>query len=546
MLNRIEPFFLSSFDVADPINRKKATIFFRYSLLMLGLLIVLGGFYLVADVERSRALKGLVAAGALSMLVLASLFSLRSGKLPLAVNIYAVPTILIVLAVRQINAMEDPTLAFGSYIFYEFYLIAFMAAFSKKSSVPLVAGIFVASNFLLYFLIRGRAADTLAEVLSVGLVNSTMGLVITGVVSYALIAKTDFYLVNLRTEATSTAGRLEAIESALAASRDGMDLGKRLQDISGKFSQGTVRIAQNMGRIDEWTSGLDADVTGAEDSNRAIVESVETLRRSSETYMNVAGGFSEAISGMAASIDAVSGLSQEKDRDIEALETTIGEGQERLDESSQSIRRVYAHGDQMFEIVNVITGISKQTNMLAMNAAIEAAHAGEAGRGFSVVAEEIRNLAEQTAANGGQILGTLKSFQAELDQSVAINEEVNARFSRIDEEMRNVKDGIRAIQDGIARISGNSAAMASGIGELNKNADSLKAAIAMVEGMIAKNGAAIVSVSERSVRIRESVETTSEDFSGLRADSDSLRRIGESNAAFVNGLEEALGKARSG
>jgi len=544
--SRIEAFFLSSFSQADFIDRKKAAVYFRYSLLMFALLAVLASFYGVSGLEPGRALKGSLAAAGLAVLVLASLFCLRSGKLRLAVNVYVLPTIIIVLVVRQVNAMEDPALAFGSYIFYQFYLIAFMAAFSKKSSVPLVSGAFVASNFLLFFLIRGRAGDALAAILSVGLINSTMGLAITGVVSYSLVSITDYYLARLRQDAAETAQRLQAIESAMSASRDGMDLGKKLQDLSSRISGETKSIEASIDGIGSGAKGLDDDGEGAAESNRRITESVETLKLSSNRYMGVVGGFSDAISSMASSAVAISELSREKDRDIGALEATIGDGQGKLDESSENFKRIYGRGDEMFEVVNVITGISKQTNMLAMNAAIEAAHAGEAGRGFSVVAEEIRSLAEQTAANGSQILGSLKEFRDELDRSVEINDEVNSCFSRIEGEMRNVKDGIRAMQDGIGRISGSAGSMASGIGELAQSADSVKAAIATVEDMVAKSGAAIGSVSRRSALIRQGVEAVAGDFSGLRADSDSLRYLGESNAAFVSGLENELGKARQG
>jgi twitching motility protein PilJ len=103
------------------------------------------------------------------------------------------------------------------------------------------------------------------------------------------------------------------------------------------------------------------------------------------------------------------------------------EGMQRIRSSVQATaKRIKALGDrslEISEIVNVINDITEQTNLLALNAAIEAARAGEAGRGFAVVADEVRKLAEHSRAATKDIAALIKAIQAETNDAVIVMEE---------------------------------------------------------------------------------------------------------------------------
>ena len=216
--------------------------------------------------------------------------------------------------------------------------------------------------------------------------------------------------------------------------------------------QNTVRLTSGVAKIDEMTHTISGDADAqsemASQSAATIEEITVSLNVISDNTRDADTAVRKTGADSIASADAVTNVAGEIARISESV-SKLAEVLEQLDGRSQ----------QISGIVNVIKGIADQTNLLALNAAIEAARAGEQGRGFAVVADEVRKLAESTAQATVKIVEMISAMRHESENAVArmtetqnsvntgvtMAEEASRRIREISEQTRGVVNQIQEI-----------------------------------------------------------------------------------------------------
>ncbi|WP_348750990.1 methyl-accepting chemotaxis protein [Pseudomonas rhodesiae] len=153
-----------------------------------------------------------------------------------------------------------------------------------------------------------------------------------------------------------------------------------------------------------------------EDQQHQISQIAAAATQLAATSMGVARSCEQASD----SAQQTRRIAEDSSRDSERTTASIQQLNQRLTDTAAALQQVSDQGQQIQSVVDTIRGIAEQTNLLALNAAIEAARAGEQGRGFAVVADEVRSLSQRTQASTAQIAGTVDSLRATVTQAVTL------------------------------------------------------------------------------------------------------------------------------
>ncbi|MEC0125987.1 methyl-accepting chemotaxis protein [Paenibacillus pabuli] len=243
---------------------------------------------------------------------------------------------------------------------------------------------------------------------------------------------------NLAIEVTVT-GQDEFGKLSTSFNKMSQSLRSVIQDVRHTADELTASSAQLAINSSETTKATEQVALITEESAAGIEKQATSLKYTSQQMNELAGGVGQVTNSTQQVSEAAMQASELADQGTHTMQTAVSE----MDSVSQFVQRTVEtaerlgqHSASIGEMVSVITDIAAQTNLLALNASIEAARAGEHGRGFSVVASEVRKLAEQSSLSGQKIVEMVGAIQQEI---LRANQDAQAG-------KRDVSNGIRAVQ----------------------------------------------------------------------------------------------------
>ena len=245
------------------------------------------------------------------------------------------------------------------------------------------------------------------------------------------------------------------------------EVGNELAANMTETASAVHEISTNIDGVKQQAMTQAASVTETAATVEEIVRTIKQLNTSIEMQTASVAQSSSSVEEMVANIASIGQTLGKTDDVINNLTVATGDGKATLVTSNTVTQKIAEESGSLMEASNVIQHIASQTNLLAMNAAIEAAHAGESGKGFAVVADEIRKLAEESSAQGKTITATLKNLSGEIDtlstSSKTVEEKFNIIFNiaepvkemsnRLTESMREQENGSKEVLTAIKNIN---------------------------------------------------------------------------------------------
>ncbi|MBE3519613.1 MAG: HAMP domain-containing protein [Firmicutes bacterium] len=256
---------------------------------------------------------------------------------------------------------------------------------------------------------------------------------------------------------------------------------------------------------------------GAENEARSVQETLEFVRQLDSAVQRVASSVSSLF-------DASNGMQEAAASGDETVQKTMM-GMEKIvavtDKIGQHLMSLASHSERIGQIVGLISDIAEQTNLLALNAAIEAARAGEHGRGFAVVADEVRKLSEQSAVSAKEIASLIKSIQTSIEGAV-----------------NSMSEGKAVVADGMSLAGDTRNALTRIIQAISITNEEIH----RVSGAIQEIANVSTQVSKRMDEVASVIEETTAASEQMASSSASVQEAAEKGVAKAQEIATAIGK----
>jgi len=306
-------------------------------------------------------------------------------------------------------------------------------------------------------------------------------------------------------------------------------------------------VSEATSAVDQLNKAMDSISAGATQASAAAQQS----QRAAESLLKGAQLSSSAAQQSLTKSDSIQSLVRTTTLEIDKLITAVGVASEKNVDSARMISELEKQANEIGVVVKTVAGIADQTNLLALNAAIEAARAGEHGRGFAVVADEVRNLAEVAEKSAREISDLIKNIQTDVNSvskdtetaGIKAKEEVE-KGKLITKQLLQIENDMKVVQEGASLINDRSREMSAAV-EQFRGGTEIVASAAEEAASAAQEASSSTNEQQKALKdIQSATDELSQMAEDLKHNTDSTKSS-ESMAACAEELSATIQQANS-
>lgn len=467
----------------------------------------------------------------------AVLIVLKNGRYKVASNLLIICTIVALVGFIYVRPYKH---------FYEMYILALLMMFTmlvislvgynkRQASVysTVILGVIYAYYFIKVF---PFATEELIKSEIESLFFITLFVGVAGIMTYTIFKSSEKLLDVVENELDRNIKKLAQIRKSLESVNSSIEISEVLKSSSDKVisvvndTESALKVIKSefdllINEIRDMESKNGIVLTKAGDVTAVTGKSVADINDSFNSIEKI----DRELNRIAVTID-------EKFKELEVLIDISGQSQNQMKSLSDSMELINQSSDKINQTVAVIINVSEKTNLLAMNASIEAAHAGESGKGFNVVATEIRKLAELTGKNTKLITDVLSNNKKIISDANMINATAVKDFNKLIENIISMKEKFQTILDGVQDIKIETREMLGNMKKISIEAIDVGKSLENVKSLIEVNNDIIKNGYTRTAGTFNKIEGIVVSLKKAESDLNALKNAGDENSKSIERL----------
>ncbi len=477
-----------------------------------------------------------------------SLFSIRHGRFITASNIIICILLLLLVVAQLFVDYYSPSFLVRNAIVV--LLIIGLIGEKRYQEIYSFAVVIVALLLLYIFRVLPDNNGRLSDKIIFDLFINFLFIAAAFVLLWIRLSITRQSLQQAQKEAEENKKRYERLEEILLKSKQRMEIGGRLVDLSNSMNQGIKGLKLTLENIQNGFSVLDAEFKSYEETSNKMVQYSIGVKESIVRQNQAIDESASAIKAIEKFVGSVADEAQDQKKSVDELNRLSNKLLLEMRQSEEAIHKVSDSSANIMDVLKVISEIADQTNLLAMNTAIEAAHAGEYGKGFTIVAGEIRALSNATTKNSEFITKGLKQNIDNISSATEMVKKTSEYFNELNRQIGILIQSIGAVTGSMENLASQNRLIKNAVNLLQEKTGGVNESIRNMEKLLQNNSESFRRVSDFYNSVEKDTEMQFQEFlgifSGFLGELGKIDEIGKNNIADMETLYQELSALKAG